>query len=62
MPIELPTTTETGEKREKIQKNLQNKSNVRIIHVFLEWLLPGSFPSLGAAVHLASLGCPLTPC
>ena len=32
------------------------------MYVFLESLLSGSFPSLGATVHLPSLGCPPTLC
>ena len=47
-------------KKEKIQKNLQNKSKHN--NVFLESLLSESFPSLGVTVHLTSLGCPLTLC
>ena len=49
-------------KKKKIQKNLKNKSNIRIINVFLESLLLESFPSLGVTVHLTSLGCPSTLC
>ena len=33
-----------------------------MIKVFVESLLSESFPLLGATVHLASLGCPLTLC
>ena len=50
------------EKKKKIQKNLQNKSKIRIINVFLESLLSESFPALEITVHLTSLGCPPTPC
>ena len=46
----------------KIQKNLQNTQNIRIINVFLESLLSESFPLLGVTVHLTSLGCPPTLC
>ena len=44
------------EKRKKFLKNLQNKSKIRIINVFLESLLSESFPLLGVTVHLTSLG------
>ena len=54
-----------GNKRKKIQKNLQSKSKHNIliyysINVFLESLLSESFPLLGVTVHFTSLGCP--PC
>ena len=67
MPIKSITTTGRredgkGGKKKKIQKNLKNKSNIRIINVFLESLLSESFPSLGVTVHLTSLGCPSTLC
>ena len=65
VPIKLTTTTEWGEKgkkrKEKIQKNLQNKSKYENDEVFLESLLSESFPTLGIPVHLTSLGCPPTP-
>ena len=49
-------------KKKEIQKNLQNKSKIRIINVFLESLLSESFPLLGVTVHLTSVGCPPTLC
>ena len=39
----------------KIQKKLQNKSNIRIISVFLESLLFVFFPLLGVTIYIASL-------
>jgi len=39
-------------KEKKIQTNLQNKSNIRIINIFLESLLSESFLSLGVTIHL----------
>ena len=50
------------EKREKIQKNLQNKSKHKNNECFLESQLSESFPSLGVTVHLTSLGCPPKLC
>ena len=54
MQIKLTTTTRGGgrEKKKNIQKNLQNKSKIRIINVFLESLLSESFPALEITVHL----------
>ena len=50
-----------GGGREEKSKRIYNTSqNIRIINVFLESLLSVSFPSLGATVHLTSLGCPPT--
>ena len=64
MPIKSTTTTKGErkgkEKRKKIEKNLQNKSKIRIISVFLESLLSESFPLVGVTVHLTSPGCPPT--
>ena len=66
VPIKSTTTTEAGRKggrgRKKIQKNLQNKSNIRIINTFVESLLSETFPLLGVTIHFTSLGCPLTLC
>ena len=60
--IKLTTTTE-GEKRKKKSKSMYRANQkIRIINVFLESLLSESFPSLGVAVHLTSLGWPLTLC
>ena len=67
MPIELTAMTE-GEKGKKKKKEKKSKriyrtsQNVRIINVFLESLLLESFPVLGIAVHLTSLGCPPALC
>ena len=48
-----------GEKKGKKSKSIYRASqNIRIINVFLESLLPESFPSLAVTVQLTSLGCP----
>ena len=55
MLIKLTTTTEgvkRKKRKEKIQKNLQNKSKKRIINVFVQSLLSEFFPLLGITVHL----------
>ena len=63
MPIKLTTTTEEREKEKKNSKRIyRTRQNIRIISVFIESLLPESFPSLGVTVHFPSLGCPLTLC
>ena len=50
-----------GEKRKEKSKRIHRTSqNIRIMQVFLESLLSGSFPSLGVTVHLTSRGCPPT--
>ena len=50
-------------KRKKKSKRIYRTSqNIRIINVFLESLLSGSFPSLEVIVHLTSLGCPPILC
>ena len=50
-----------GQKRGKKSKRIYRTSKkIRIMNVFLESLLSMSFPSLGVAVHLTSLGCPAT--
>ena len=62
------TTTIAGvgegvrEKEKKSKRIYRASQNIRIINVFLESLLPESFPSLGVTVHLTSLGCPPTLC
>ena len=50
------------EKEKKSKRIYRASQNIRIINVFLESLLPESFPSLGVTVHLTSLGCPPTLC
>jgi len=67
VPIKLTTTTEGDkkgkkDKRKKSKRIYRTSQNIRIINVFLESLLSGSFPSLGVTVHLTSLGCPPTLC
>jgi len=47
---------------EKIQKNLQNKLKNKNNKCFSWVTASESFPALGITVHLASLGCPPTPC
>ena len=49
-----------GKKEEKSKRIYRASQNIRIISVFLESLLSESFPVLGIAVHLTSLGCPPT--
>ena len=52
-----------GKKKKKEKQSTRiNKTsqNIRIIHAFLESLLPVSFLSLEVTVHLISLGCPPT--
>ena len=44
-----------GEKEKKIKRIYRTSQNIRIINVFLESLLSGSFPYLGVTVHLTSL-------
>ena len=51
-----------NKKKKKIQKNLQNRPDIRIINVLFESLLSKSFPSLGVTVHLTPLRCPPTLC
>ena len=51
-----------GGKKKKKKSIYRASQKIRIINVFLESLLSESFPSLGVAVHLTSLGCPLTLC
>ena len=48
------------EKRKKSKRIYRASQNIRIIKVFLESLLSGSFLSLGVTVHFPSLGCPPT--
>ena len=63
--IKSTTTTERGEKEKKERKSkriYRTSQKIRIINVFLESLLSESFPSLGATVHLTSLGSPPTLC
>ena len=71
MPIKLTAITTEGGKKGQKKKEIKEKKTqriyrasqtIRIINVFLESLLSESFPSLGVAVHLASLGCPPTLC
>ena len=50
------------EERKKSKRIYRTSQNIRIINVFLESLLPESFPSLGVTVHPTSLGCPPTLC
>ena len=53
----------TKRKEKKNSKRIyRTRQNIRIISVFIESLLPESFPSLGVTVHFPSLGCPLTVC
>ena len=49
MPIKLTTTIGRGEKKrgKKSKRIYRTSQNVRIINVFLEFLLSESFPSLG---------------
>ena len=49
-------------KRKKSKIIYTTSENVKIINVFLESLLSESFPSMGVAVHLTSLGCPPILC
>ena len=53
-----------GRKRrgEESKTLYRTSQNIRILYVFLESLLPESFPSLEVTVHLTSLGCPPTLC
>jgi len=64
VPIKSTTTTgrgERGEKRNKKYKRFYRTSQkIRIINIFLESLLSGSFPLLGITVHLTSLERPPT--
>ena len=64
VPIKWTTTTEGGKrKKEKESKTIYGTSqNIRIINVFLESLLSGSFPFMGVTVHLTPLGHPRTMC
>ena len=63
MPIKSTTKTEREKKGLKKSKSIYRTSQkIRIINVFLESLLSESFPSLGATVHLTSLGRPPTLC
>ena len=45
-----------GRKREKSRKIYRAGQKRRTIHVYLEPLLPESFPSPGITIHLSSLG------
>ena len=47
-------------KKKKAKRIYRTPQNIRIINVFLESLLSGSFPSLEVTVHFTSLRCPLT--
>ena len=49
-----------GKKKKKSKRIYRISKKIRIINVFLESLLSGSFPMLRVAVHLTSLGCPPT--
>ena len=64
MPVTLTIITEREkrkkEKRKKSPINYRTSQNIRIINVFLVFLLSASFPSLGVTVHPTSLGCPPT--
>ena len=48
---------EGKKKKKKSQRIYRTSQKIRIINVFLESLLSGSFPMLRVAVHLTSLGC-----
>ena len=64
MPIKLTTTKEKkrGGWEKKSKRFYRISQKIRIINIFIESLLPESFPSLGVRVHLTSLGCPPTLC
>ena len=63
MPIKFDNYNRGGKKGKKKSKRIYRTSqNIRIINVFLESLLSGSFPSLGVTVYLTSLGCPPPLC
>ena len=49
-------------RKEKSERNYRTSQNIRIINVFLESLLSGSFPLAGVTVYLTALGCPPTLC
>ena len=53
---------EKKKKKKKSKRNYKTSQNTRIINVFLESLLSGSFPALAVIVHFTSLGCPPTLC
>ena len=55
MPLKSTSAAEVGRRKEKSKRNYRSQS-IRIINVFLESLLSGSFPSLGVTVHLTLLG------
>ena len=52
----MRTIKNVTEEKEKKLKSYRVSQNIIIIHVFLESLLSESFPSLGVAIHLTSLG------
>ena len=67
MPIKWTTTIvgegqggKEKEKGKKSERNYRISQNIRIINVFLESLLSGCFPLLGATVNFTFLGCPPT--
>ena len=61
MPIKSTTTMGGGgQKKKKIKRFYRTSQNIRIINVFLESLLPESFPSLGVTVPISFLVRPPT--
>ena len=51
-----------GKKKIKSKRIYRISQNIRKTNVYLESLKSESFPLLGVAVHLTSLGCPPTLC
>ena len=51
---------EEKKRKNKSKRICRTSQKIRIINVFLESLLSGSFPSLGVTIHLTPLGCPPT--
>ena len=49
-----------GGQKKKTQRIYRTSQKIRIINIFLESLLSGSFPLLGITVHLTSLQRPPT--
>ena len=62
MSVKSTTTTGKKRKRKKSKRIYRTNKKIRIINVFLESLLLGSFPLLGVTDHLTSLACPPTLC